>query len=96
MDFNNLTDSHQVRIFLTREALAVDMFSDFESVTLAKLIKASVSLLKLISIEKAMVSSEVVKELINEDIATLMDNMGVLNSAIRMNAYKFEYGLCMN
>lgn len=91
MNISNSTTAHQMRIILTRTVHKIDTITPFNSYVLDNLLNASEKLMDVLMIEKATVSSPTVKELISLDMEALKMNMNVINSAIGLKKFKFEY-----
>ncbi len=88
--------NHQLRIILTRTVHNIDTVTQYDSAIISELIKACNILEGILTNEKEIVSSLIVKELIDVDIETLKENVVVFKSALKINSYEFEYELCMN
>jgi len=103
MNFTNETTAHDIRIILTRTVHKIDTVTNFNGYVLDNLLATSDKLMNVLLIEKAQVTSPIVKELIGLDIRTLEMNMEVINTAIGLKKFKFrtesemvECGLNMN
>jgi len=96
MNISNNTTPQDLRIILTRTVHNIDTVSQFNPLVLDNLLDACDKLNTVLVLDKAQVSSIVVRELIDLDIETLKENVAVISSAIRLNRFKFEHELNMN
>jgi len=90
MKFNDVKTPHQLRTVLTRETLSVDtLCSIFPSDVLELLLDSATKLSYVLDAEMLLVESDYVKGLMTEDKETLVKNIGVVASAIRLSEYEF-------
>lgn len=96
MNISNDTSAHELRIILTRTVHGIDMVTQFNQYVLDNLLNVSDKLMDVLLVEKAVMTTPIMKEFVDVDIETLKMNMRTLSSAIRLNKFKFEFELNMN
>jgi hypothetical protein len=88
--------AHQLRIILTKGNLTVDeTFNMFNLQTLHDLTLACIALELKLGIEKMSLTSQAVKDMVDDDIKVLNDNFKVINSAIKLKRLEL-HDFCIN
>jgi len=88
--------AHQLRVILTKVNLTVDeTFNMFSLKTLHDLVLACIALELKLGIEKISLTSQAVKDMVEDDIKVLNNNLEVINSTIKLKRLHL-HDFCIN
>lgn len=88
MKLTHDTNAFQLRIMLTKEVYNIDKVAHFSTDVLTQLITVSNTLVKSLEIEREIVSTPVVKEMIGLDIETVKLNVNVMHVAMTLKMFE--------